>query len=268
MNAIHAKSWLAALACTALCAAAAPVLADGASAPAPAPYVVPKGVPGYIKAAVTDPARPAEQRARDADRKPAELLALSHIKPGDTVVEFASFGQYFTGLLTDVVGPKGKVYMYDLPYTEKRSGDNSRKFVAEHPNAQYQQIDYNNIELPQNVDVIYMVLYYHDLSINKIDVAKLNAKIFKALKPGGVFFVVDHNAAPGSGRRDTDALHRIDPAVIESEVKAAGFKSIVDSNLLAHPADDHTKKVFEVPRGQTDQTVFTFEKFAFEKPKN
>ena len=263
MNAIHAKSWLAALACTVLCAAATPALADdaAASAPAPAPYVVPKGVPDYVKAAIADPSRTADQRARDADRKPAELLALSHIKPGDTVVEFASFGQYFTTFLSDIVGPKGKVYMYDLPYTEKRAGDNSRKFVAAHPNAQYQLVDYNNIELPQNVDVIYMVMYYHDLSINNIDVAKLNAKIFKALKPGGVFFVVDHNAVPGSGRRDTNKLHRIDPAVIESEVKAAGFKMIVDSNLLAHPADDHTQMIFAPGvRGRTDQTVFTFEK--------
>ena len=261
MNAIQAKSWLAAVACAVVCTAAAPVLADDASAPAAAAYVVPKGIPSYIKKAVDDQSRSAEQRARDANRKPAELLALSHVKPGDNVVEFASFGQYFTTLLSDVVGPKGKVYMFDLPYTEKRSGDNSRKFAAAHPNSQYQQVDYNNIELPQNVDVIYMVMYYHDLTLNNVDVAKLNAKIFAALKPGGVFFVVDHNAAPGSGRRDTSKLHRIDPTVIESEVKAAGFKMIVDSNLLARPSDDHTKMVFDPSiRGMTDQTVFTFEK--------
>ncbi len=261
MKAINATPWFAVLACTTLCAVATPTLADDATTAATVPYVVPRGVPDYIKAAIADPTRPAEQRARDVNRKPAELLALSHIKPGDKVVEFASFGQYMTPMLCDIVGPKGKVYMFDLPYTEKRAGEASRKFVAAHPNAQYQLVNYNDIQLPQHLDVIYMVMYYHDLSINHIDVAKLNEKIFKALKPGGVYFIVDHNAAPGSGRRDTNKLHRIDPATIESEVKAAGFRLIVESNLLARPSDDHTQIVFAPGlRGLTDQTVFTFEK--------
>src|SRR5579862_9418811 len=108
--------------------AAVAVRADDASAPAA--YVLPSGTPAYIKAAIADPARTPEQRARDANRKPAELLMMSGIKPGQTVVEFASFGQYFTSFLSDIVGPKGKVYMYDLPYTEKRAGDASRAFVA------------------------------------------------------------------------------------------------------------------------------------------
>ena len=103
---------------------ALPAIADDAPA-----YTLPSGTPAYIRAAIDDPARTAEQRARDANRKPAELLMMSGIRPGNTVVEFASFGQYFTTFLADIVGPKGKVYMYDLPYTDKRAGDASR---AEH----------------------------------------------------------------------------------------------------------------------------------------
>ncbi len=135
---------------------------------------------------------------------------MSGIRPGNTVVEFASFGQYFTTFLSDIVGPKGKVYMYDLPYTEKRAGDASRAFVAAHPNSQYQLVDYNTLELPQNVDEVFMVLYYHDLFINHIDTASLDTRIFNALKPGGIFLVVDHNARPGSGTTDTSeaASHR------------------------------------------------------------
>ena len=236
-----------------------PALADDAPV-----YTLPAHTPAYIRAAIADPSRPAEQRARDANRKPAELLMMSGIRPGDTVVEFASFGQYFTSFLSDIVGPKGMVYMYDLPYTEKRAGAASRAFVAAHPNCTYQLIDYNVLELPQNLDEVFMVLYYHDLFINKIDTKRLDARILAALKPGGTFLVVDHNAVPGSGITDTPKLHRIDPAVIRTEVTAAGFKLVKESHLLAHPGDDHTQIVFSPGlRGLTDQTVFVFR-----KPKN
>ncbi len=189
------------------------------------------------------------------------MLALSGVKPGDQVVEFASFGQYFTTLLSDIVGPQGKIYMYDLPYTEERAGAASRAFVAAHPNSKYELVDYNKLELPQNVDIVFNVLYYHDLPLNNIDTAALNTKIFKALKPGGIFFVVDHNAAPGSGTRDTKTLHRIDPTVIRKEVTAAGFEVVEESKLLSHAEDDHTKMVFAPgTRGLTDQTIFKFRK--------
>ncbi|MET0293078.1 MAG: class I SAM-dependent methyltransferase [Steroidobacteraceae bacterium] len=237
-------------------------IAVAADAPAPSPaYVVPASASAAIKKAVENPARSAEHKARDFNRKPAEVLALSGVKPGDKVVEFAAFGQYFTTLLSDVVGPKGSVLMLDLPYTEKRAGEPSRKFVAEHPNAKYEVIDYNKVELPSNVDSVWNVLYYHDLPLNDIDTAALNAKIFKALKPGGTFFVIDHNAEAGSGTRDTKALHRIDPAVIRAEVTKAGFEVAQESKLLAHPTDDYKKGPFDPAlRGLTDQTIFVFRK--------
>ena len=224
-------------------------------------YTVPAGTPAYIRSAIESTGRSDEQKARDVNRKPAELLTLSGVKPGMRIVEFASFGQYFTTLLSDIVGPKGMVYMFDLPYTEKRAGEASRAFVAAHPNAKYELVDYNALELPQQVDIVFNVLYYHDLKLNDIDTASLNARIFKALKPGGVFFVVDHNAAPGSGTRDSKALHRIDPEVIKSEVTAAGFELVTMSKLLARADDDHSKIVFAPGlRGLTDQTVFKFRK--------
>ena len=173
--------------------------ASAADAPAaPAPAAFPMSFPPAPRRTSRPPWNPAtaraEQKARDVDRKPAELLVLSGVKPGDRVVEFASFGQYFTTLLSDIVGPKGMVYMFDLPYTEARAGAASRAFVATHPNARYELVDYNMVELPQKVDVVFIVLYYHDLPLNKIDTAALNAKILKALKPGGIYFIVDHNA--------------------------------------------------------------------------
>jgi predicted methyltransferase len=237
------------------------VAAEPAAAAPAAPYVMPANTPAAIRAAIESSGRSPEMKARDANRKPAELLALSGVKPGDRVVEFASFGQYFTTLLSEVVGPQGTVYMFDLPYTAERAAAASGAFVKAHPNTQYTLVDYNKVELPANVDVVMNVLYYHDLPLNDIDVAALNAKIFKSLKPGGVFFIVDHNARPGSGTEDTKKLHRIDPEVIRREVKAAGFELVEDSKLLAHAPDDHTQMVFAPGlRGMTDQSVLKFRK--------
>jgi len=250
------------LACATFGAVVAPAMgAEPAPPAAAAVYNVPAGTPAYVRAAVESANRSTEQKADDVNRKPAELLMISGVKPGDTVVEFASFGQYFTALLSDIVGSKGSVLMLDLPYTEPRAGAASRSFAAAHPNSKYVLVDYNKVELPSDVDIVFNVLYYHDLPLNNVDTAALNAKIFKALKPGGVFFIVDHNAAPGSGTRDTKALHRIDPAVIRKEVTAAGFELVEESNLLARPGDDHTKMVFTPGvRRLTDQTVFKFRK--------
>lgn len=253
---------IAALSLGGLVATALPSVAGEAPAAAPVvPYVMPAGTPAYIKAAVDSAARAPDQKARDSNRKPAELLALSGVKPGDRVIEFASAGQYFTALLSDIVGAKGIVYMFDLPYTEQRFGAAGRAFVASHPNSRLELIDFNALELPQNIDVVFNVLYYHDLPLNKIDTAALNGKILKALKPGGIFFIVDHNARPGSGMEDTQKLHRIDPAIIKQEVTAAGFELVEESKLLAHAGDDHTQMVFTPGlRGMTDQSVFKFRK--------
>lgn len=247
-----------------LAAAAATSIAQAGQAPPaapPKPYTIPANAPDYIRKAVQSPERVAAMTSRDADRKPAELLMLSGVKPGDKVVEFAAFGQYFTTLLSSIVGDKGSVLMIDLPYTEARSGAASRDFVAKHPNTKYEIIDYNNVTLPDNVDIVFNVLYYHDLPLNNVDTAKLNAKIFKALKPGGIFFIIDHNAKPGSGMTFTKDLHRIDPEVIRKEVKAAGFELVEDSKLLANPEDDHSWMVFSPgKRGTTDQAVLKFRK--------
>ena len=264
MNTVSRHVFSAVLSMAALGAMSSIAVAADAPPAAAAPvatYHVPAGMPEYIRSAVESPGRSAEQKARDANRKPAEVLALSGVKPGDKVVEFASFGQYFTVMLSDIVGPKGMVLMYDLPYTEARSGAASRAFVAAHPNSKYELVDYNTLKLPDNVDIVFNVLYYHDLPLNNIDTASLNKRILDALKPGGIFFVVDHNATPGSGTNDTKKLHRIDPEVIKKEVTAAGFELVEVSKLLAHAGDDHTQMVFSPGlRGLTDQTVFKFRK--------
>lgn len=220
-----------------------------------------QSIPDYIRSAVDSDARSEEMTARDPARKPAEMLALAGVKPGDKVVEFAGFGLYYTTMLSEIVGENGEIHMLDLPYTGARAGAASSAFVAEHPNTYYQLIDYNKIVFPTDVDVVMNVLYYHDLALNNTDTAVLNKKIFDALKPGGTYFIIDHNAEPGSGTRDVERLHRIDPEVIKQEITAAGFRLAEESSLLAQADDDHSAMVFSPgTRGATDRTVLKFVK--------
>ena len=232
------------------------LIAGGAVAATPTPKISPA-----IQKAVDNPAREQKQRDRDVNRKPAETLALLGLKPGDKVIELASFGQYYTDIMANVVGPKGHIYMYDLPYLESRFGQQSKDFVKAHPNTEFATVKYDEIDYPKNVDVVAIVLYYHDLQPNKIDTAKLNAKLFAALKPGGKYLIVDHKAQDGSAWRDAGTIHRMGVDTIVKEVTAAGFKQVVDSDLLANPKDDRSKMVFEPgERGHTDQAVFVFQK--------
>lgn len=184
-----------AVAATVLCAAA--VWAQNE----PFDYEIPEDTPEAVRSAVEAESRPAEDRARDVNRKPAQILAMSGVTPGDHVVEFAGFGQYYTRMLAGIVGPEGRVDVYDLPYTEDFAGDASREFADLLANVSYHQVDYNDAELPSRVDVVFNVLYYHDLEPNEVDTAMLNEKIYEALRPGGRYLIVDHKAAAGAGWR-------------------------------------------------------------------
>ncbi len=106
----------------------------------------------------------------------------------------------------------------------------------------------NDFAPPVPVDLVWLSDNYHDLHdpfFAPAEVAKINAAVFKALKPGGIYLIVDHAAAAGSGLRDTNTLHRIDEATVKSEVEAAGFQLVGESEVLRNPADDHTRKIFD-----------------------
>jgi predicted methyltransferase len=231
------------------------------AAEAPPPYAAPAAAPAHVRRAIESPERTPEQRARDFYRKPAEILMASGIEEGDRIVELAAFGRYFTTMLVAAVGPTGHVDMYDLPYTERFAGAAAREFDDKHANATYHQESYNDVTLPQGVDSVWNVLYYHDLQPNGVDTAAFNRKIFAALKPGGVYLIIDHKAEDGSGWRDAATIHRMGVDTIKQEVLAAGFELALDSDLLANPSDDRTKMVFAPgTRGTTDQAFFIFRK--------
>jgi len=244
-----------------LAAGLAVLVISAAAAQAPAAYRVPAAAPANIERAVESAARPAEHRARDADRKPAETLMLLDLAEGERVVELGAFGHYWSHMLVEAVGPSGQVYMVDMPWTDRFGGEGARAFDAAHDNATYTQAHYNEMQLPANVDAVMMVQFYHDLTRDNVDTADMNRKILAALKPGGIYLVIDHNAEAGSGWRDASTLHRIDPATIKSEVTAAGFELVEDSSLLANPADDRRENMrAEGIRGKTDQAVLVFRK--------
>jgi predicted methyltransferase len=228
-------------------------------------YQLPAGTAANIRRAVQSSVRTDEQRARDAGRKPAHVLTLAGIESGDRVVEFASFGHYYTTMLVEAVGPSGHVYMVDMPWIERFGGEPARAFDAAHDNATFMQVHYNRMDLPNNIDAAMMVLFYHDLKRDSaeesVDTADMNARIFRALRPGGTFLVVDHKAQDGSGWRDASTLHRIDAQTIVDEVTAAGFELVENSSLLANTGDDRTLNMRDPSlRGNTDRALLVFRK--------
>jgi len=217
-------------------------------------------VSGAFRSVLSDPIRPPEDVARDADRKPAELLSLAGVRNGMTIAELAPGGGYFTRILSGAVGSKGHVYSI----TAKPS-PGVQALAQQRANVTVAGGSPGTIPTPGQVDLVWTTLNYHDFKNNKLptgDVAQAyNSQAFRVLKPGGIYFIVDHQAAAGTGASQTSTLHRIEDTVVRREVEAAGFKLEAESKLLRHPADDHTAKVQESGiRGKTDQFILKFRK--------
>jgi predicted methyltransferase len=216
-----------------------------------------------LRRAVDDPERPAEDRARDADRHPFEVLRFFGIRPGMTVADLMAGRGYYTEILARAVGPEGRVIAQNNATVIARfAGEALSRRLARPALSGVLRLDreLEDLGLPrESLDAALMVLFYHDTVWMQTDRARMNREIFTALKPGGVFGVVDHCAEPGSGTRDAQTLHRIDPAVVKGEVLAAGFTLDAESDLLRHPEDDHRANVFEPSvRGRTDRFVYRF----------
>lgn len=220
-------------------------------------------IPSYIASAVADSGRPDADKARDADRKPAETLALAGVKPGQTVVDFLPGGGYFTRIFSRVVGAKGHVIALSAPGTPEKYTAAAKAIAADPSYTNVTENEQKVADLPPtSVDLFWTSQNYHDLHNRPgADVAGIDKEIFAALKPGGTFIVLDHTATAGSGFNDTKTLHRIDPEAVKKEVESAGFVLAKESDLLKNPNDPHTATVFDPSiKGKTDQFILKFTK--------
>jgi len=223
----------------------------------------PQKIPGYVTAALADPNRPANNKEGDSFRLPAETLAFAGVKPGMTVGEFYPGGGYFTRLLSDVVGPKGHVYGIE---NDKWKGavEADKKLEGERKNVTMDVQPFGTVNFPKPIDIAWVTQNYHDLKIAKyggVDTLAFDKAVYAALKPGGTFFILDHQGAPGLTDAEIERLHRINRDQVIKEVTSAGFKLADEGNFLRRPGDDHSKPIFdESIRGKTDQYALKFVK--------
>ena len=244
--------------------APAPAEAEPAPELAPAePAAEPAGDP--LQAAVDAPGRKAEDKARDADRKPYETMQFFGIAPGMKVAELMTVGGYYGELLARAVGPKGKIYLHNNKIATEKFAEPELSKRLEQPDLAHVTKLVTELEEPGlpagELDTVLMILFYHDTYWIKTDRKRMNAAVFAALKPGGIYGIIDHQTAKGAGAKQAEKLHRVEKDLVIKEVKAAGFVLDAESELLSRPEDDHKKNVFDKSiRGKTDQFILRFRK--------
>jgi predicted methyltransferase len=218
----------------------------------------------HIAAAVADAARPAADKDLDDERKPADMMAFAGVKPGMKVGELIPGGGFMTRVFSKAVGPTGKVYL--LAGAPRQAGA-AQPFQgilddkANYGNTQFVETNFAAVKAPEPLDLVWTSQNYHDLHNpgRNLDITAVNKSVLDALKPGGIYIVLDHQSKDGT---DFDAtLHRIDGARVKKEVLAAGFEFVGESNVLRNPADPKDKGVFDASiRRKTDQFILKFKK--------
>jgi predicted methyltransferase len=249
------NAWIAAAAAVALTAACATPRIDE-----------PAATPASYAAVLADQARPQADRERDAARKPAEILAFAEIRPGQTVLDVIPGGGYFTRLFAGAVGPEGKVYAYvPTEMVGKFNSDTQAKALdAAYPNVEYASDPLTQKAPGPITDVVFTAQNYHDFHtplLGSPNIADVNAAVWSTLRPGGLYVIIDHASAPGTGASVANTLHRIEAAQVRREVEAAGFVYEGSTEVLRNPADPRTANVFDPSiRGRTDQFAMKFRK--------
>jgi predicted methyltransferase len=257
---------LALAACSSKSADAPPATGSGSgSALVIKPYTPAADVPQPIKDAIAAKDRTDADRALDAGRKPGEMLAFFKIAPGENVGELFAGGGYTDELVARTIGT-GKIYAQN---TAAIADKFARKPLAERASKHANIVVLENpAEDPfpnvKDLDAVICIINYHDFVWQKVDRAKMNAAVFAALKPGGIYGIVDSSAQAGSGTRDCETLHRIDEDVVKQEVTAAGFKLDAESDILRNPDDkrdwNSSPKAAAERRGTSDRFTLRFVK--------
>ncbi len=208
------------------------------------------------KAILANPERPAGEVALDASRKPEEVLKFYGVKPGDKVADLMASRGYYTAILSLVVGGKGVVYSANPTVREETRERFKNPLYA---NVKILEGDMGSVALPADgsLDFVLIHLDYHEL--DQPVRAAMNKKVLAALKPGGVYGVVDHSAQDGTGDTVRKTIHRIDKGFVVKEVSSAGFALVKEGDILRIPADTRTEVIFKT-RGNTDRFVLLFQK--------
>jgi predicted methyltransferase len=192
-------------------------------------------------AIVSAPDRTEADRALDAGRHPVETLAFLDLSPGMKVAELGAGPGYTTELLARSVGPGGKVYGQNSAMVLGFAGEAWKARLARPALSNTTRLDreFDSPFPPEltGLDLVVMNALYHDTVGMRTDRAAMNRAVFQALRPGGVFVVIDSSARPGSGVADAQTLHRIDEQVVRDEVLAAGFVLVSEGSFLRTPAD-------------------------------
>jgi len=219
--------------------------------------------PDYA-AIVAAPDRSDADRQTDKRREPAKILAFAGVKEGMKVLDMEANAGYSTELFARAVGPTGTVYAQDpaaiIERFVKDKFDNRAKGAAM-KNVVHVIRDFDDPIPPDasNLDMITFFYAYHDVTYMPVDRAKMNAKMFAALKPGGTLIIADHSAKPGEGTSVAKTLHRIEEATLRKEIEAAGFKFVAEGDFLHHPEDPRDAPVFK-PAVPVDEFVLKYQK--------
>lgn len=209
---------------------------------------------------------PPADALTDPSMKGPEVIAFMGVKPGWKVADIVA-GR-FVRALSEAVGPTGKVYAIETAEVVKVHPEVMKMMGALTAMPAYANVvvsaDPVATPLPAGLDAVFIRQNYHDLYdkfMGPADVAAFNKAVYAALKPGGVYVILDHADAAGSGLAGTETRHRIDVDRVKADLKAAGFVLDAESKILANPADDHSKMVFDPAiRGKTDQFLLRFRK--------
>jgi len=213
--------------------------------------------PPDFHALVASPDRSDADREADERRKPEQLLAFTGIRAGMKVLDIAAGGGYTTELLARAVGPQGVVYAQNA---KPRDAFNERMKTPAMKNVVTVIRPFDDPAPPaaKDLDLITLVLFYHDITYMPVDRAKMNRRFFEVLKPGGRLIIVDHSAKAGAGTSVGKSLHRIEEAALRREVEAAGFKLEAESDFLRDPGDPRDVPMREMSNMVTDRFALKF----------
>lgn len=230
------------------------------------PAMLDHNIDDPIATSLAHPDRPAADKARDSNRKPNRVLDLFGIKRGMHVADIMAGDGFYTEILARAVGSEGKVYCQNTaiplevfaeePLTERLARKGLENVIR-------LDREFDDAGFPNDLDAAVLIRFYHDFKWQEVDRHAFNAMVFKTLKPGGIFGVVDHIAEAGQGITQGKALHRVDPAMVREEIEAAGFVLEAESFALRNQDDTHDWSIFSKDGGgrdTTDRFIYLFRK--------